>query len=147
MNDKYNKTYLGIDYGSRRIGVAKSDPTGLIASPLVTLEVKALGDALRQLRPLIDEYAPIGVIVGYPVHSDGSTSEKCREVDLFIRKLKETYSGPIHRVDESYSSQEAHAIVHAYGKQVRRYKKQIDQLAAVVILQRFLDSQATRQHR
>jgi putative Holliday junction resolvase len=136
-----HSTYLGIDYGERRIGVAKSDPTGLIASPVITLEVRSRADAIQQIMVLVREFEPDGLVVGYPVHDSGEKSDKCDEVDAFIARLAEQYRGPIHRMDESFSSQEAADIIHAHGKRVGRKKVRLDRLAAVVILQRFLDEQ------
>jgi len=130
---------LAIDYGSRRIGLARSDPTGLIASPIGTLEVKSKREALARLKKLIEEFAPSAIVVGYPLLASGDKSDKCFEIDRFIEQLAQRYSGPIHRVDEAHSSIEAHRIIHAHGKRVGRQKKRIDKLAAVIILQRYLD--------
>lgn len=138
----YDRTFLAIDYGERRIGIAKSDPTGLIASALTTLEVKSIDDALKQVRALIDEYQPNGLVIGYPLHTSGRPSQLSRLVDLFIGRLKEFYTSPIHKVDERYSSSEAADIVHAHGQRVGKDKKRLDRLAAVIILQRFLDEQS-----
>ncbi len=134
-----NRTFLGIDYGNRRIGVAKSDPTGLIAMSLMTLEVKSVQDALEQLGRVIEEYAPDGLVFGYPLYESGNKSKKCEEIDRFINKLTEVYTGPIHRTDERYSSVEAGGIIHAHGQRVGKDKRRIDRLAAVIILQRYLD--------
>ncbi len=139
MNDSYDKTFLGIDYGSRRVGISKSDPTGLIASPITTLVVKSESDCLNKLIALIDEYSPDGLVFGYPLHDSGDRSEKCEEIDKFITKVETRYDGPIHRCDERYSSVEAHAVIHAHGKRTGSNKARIDKIAAVIILQRFLD--------
>ena len=100
MSPSHNRTFIAIDYGSRRIGLAKSDPTGTIASALTTLEVKSPKDALAQLSAVIDEYAPDGLIIGYPVHKSGDKSEKCLEIDRFVEKLSSVFRGPIEKVDE-----------------------------------------------
>lgn len=139
MAPAYNRTFLGIDYGTRRVGIAKSDPTGLIASALTTLEVRSQMDAVEQVLALVDKYEPDGLVVGYPVHMSGDRSEKCREIDNFIAKLAGSYTGPIHRVDERFSSSEAADVIHAHGKKTGQDKKRLDRLAAVIILQRFLD--------
>lgn len=139
MTDQYDKIYIGIDYGERRIGVSRSDPTGLIASPIETLEVRSNQDAVERLGKIIDEHKPNGLVVGYPLHPSGDKTDKCKEIDAFIDMLSSRFPGPIYRVDESYSSQEAAAIIHAHGKRVGQDKKRVDQLAAVIILQRFLD--------
>jgi len=139
VNDKYDKTFIGIDYGNRRIGLAKSDPTGLIATGLKTLQVSSVKDAILQITKVIHEYNPNGLVVGYPLNSVGEKNQKCEEIDRFIRKLEAIYSGPIHREDERHSSEEAVDIIHKHGKRVGNNKGRIDRLAAVVILQRFLD--------
>jgi len=77
--------------------------------------------------------------VGYPLMPSGDISDKCREVDRFIERLAAFFGRPIYRVDERYSSVEAADVVHALGQKVGRDKRRLDRLAAVVILQRFLD--------
>lgn len=139
MTEPPNRTFIAVDYGRRRIGLAKSDPTGLIASALTTLETKSHRQALEALTRIIDEYRPVGLVVGYPLLASGDQSDLCVEIDAFIEKLKAVYEGPIYKVDEYGSSEEAAEIVHAHGKQAGRDKKRIDRLAAVVILQRYLD--------
>ncbi|MCX6833923.1 MAG: Holliday junction resolvase RuvX [candidate division Zixibacteria bacterium] len=136
-----DKTYLSIDYGLRRIGLAKSDPTGMIASALMTIEGKSEPEALKKLADVIAEVSPSALIVGYPLNDDGSINEACRRVDSFVEQLKSVYNGPIYRVDEFGTSEEAAEIVHAHGKKIGKKKAKIDRLAAVIILQRFLDEQ------
>jgi putative Holliday junction resolvase len=134
-----DKTYLGIDYGTRRIGIAKSDPTGLIASALTTIEVTGSKDAIDQISTIITEQEPSGLAIGYPLSLSGGKSGKCREVDRFIEQLRKIYGGPIHRVDERLSTAEAQRVLHAHGKKVGQDRTRLDRLAAVIILQRFLD--------
>lgn len=134
-----DKTIVAIDYGNRRIGLAKSDSTGVIASALETLEVKSDRDAVRAISKVIETCRPSAVVIGYPLLASGDRSDKCIEVDRFIEKLKKVYSGPVYKVDEHASSVEAAAIIHAHGKKVGQDKRRLDRLAAVIILQRFLD--------
>lgn len=139
MTETTDKTLIAIDYGRRRVGLAKSDATGTIASALTTLETKSHKKVLEELARIIDEYQPAGLVIGYPLLASGDRSDLCVEIDGFIGKLKAVFEGPIYKVDEYGSSEEAADIVHAHGKQAGRDKKRIDRLAAVVILQRFLD--------
>lgn len=139
MNEKYNRTFLAFDYGERRIGVAKSDPTGMIPSPLVTLEVNSINNALDKILLLIDEYEPNGLVFGYPLLRSGDKSEKCEKVDRFIEKLSDKTDLPIHRVNEYDTSNEAMAVIQAHGKKTGKNKARIDLLSAVIILQRFLE--------
>jgi len=144
MTEHPDKTILAIDYGNRRIGLAKSDALAMVASALTTLEVSSVRDALNQIAEVIGEYRPAELVIGYPELSDGRKSRKCEEVDRFIEKLASVYPGPITRVDEAYSSVEAASVIHAHGKRVGKDKKRIDRLAAVIILQRYLDEQHGR---
>jgi len=139
MSVSENRTFIAIDYGNRRVGLAKSDPTGTIASALATLEVKSPKDALAQLKAIIEEYLPDGLVIGYPLLKSGDKSKKCIEIDSFVAKLQDIYNGPIHKVDEHHTSQEATAVIHAHGKKSGKDKKRIDRLAAVIILQRYLE--------
>jgi len=139
MTESYNRTFLAFDYGSRRIGVAKSDPMGIIASALVTLEVKSQKEALVKIEELINEYEPNGIIFGYPLLRSGDKSDKCEEIDSFITRLEKLYTGKIYRVDEYSTSEEAAAIIQAHGIKSGKDKKRIDRLAAVIILERFLE--------
>lgn len=139
MADSTGKTYIAVDYGSRRIGIAKSDPTGLIASALTTIEVKSIRQAVAEVVRLLREYKPRGLVIGYPLLKSGDRSKKCEEVDRFINKVIAEYPIDVFRVDESYTSVEAADIIHAHGKRTGKDKRRIDRLAAVMILQRFLD--------
>jgi len=136
-----NRTFLAIDYGRKRVGLAKSDPMGVIASALETLEVKSMADTVAKVSAVIDEVEPDALVVGYPLLPSGDKSEMCAEVDRFVEKLKLNYAGPVHLVDEIYSSDQAKEIVKAHGSRVGKDKKRIDRLAAVMILQRYLDEQ------
>lgn len=141
MSHPHNRVFLGIDYGSKRIGISRSDPSGLIASAVTTLEVKSRNDALRQLQELIASSQPDGLVFGYPYLASGEKSAKCLEIDRFIELVSETYSGPVHRYDERYTSEDAIRVVVAHGKKSGKNKGRIDRIAAVLILQRFLDEQ------
>lgn len=121
--------------------MAKSDPTGTIASALKTIEVKSMSDAVKKVGGVIAEYSPVGIIIGYPVLASGEKSQKCLEVDGFVSKLAELYKGEIYKVDESWSSEEATGIVHAHGQKSGKDKGRLDRLAAVIILQRFLNGE------
>lgn len=139
MIERYDRTYLAFDYGERRIGVAKSDPTGMIPSPLLTLEVKSVKEALTKVLALIKEYEPNGLVFGYPLLRSGDKSEKCEKVDKFIEKLAAETSLPVYRVNEYDTSNEAMAVIKAHGKKTGKNKTKIDLLSAVIILQRFLE--------
>ncbi len=136
-----NQTHIGIDYGEKRIGIAKSDPTGLIASPYKTIVVKAINSALDEIVAIITETEAVGVVVGYPIAlaDGGNRGELCRKVDRFMERLRERYDGPMYTIDERFSSAEAENVIHGYNKKIGRDKGRVDRIAAAIILQKFLD--------
>ncbi len=131
--------YLSIDYGGRRVGVAISDPTGLIARPLATLTVTSDSDAIAQVSVLVREHEPAGVVVGLPISMSGNRSELTHKVEAFARKLKAAVTVPIYFEDERLSSYQAEQVLHAHGKRIKGNKDKIDRMAAAIILQSFLD--------
>ncbi len=139
MTSQYQRTFLAIDYGKRRIGLAKSDPLGIIASALETIEVKSRKDAVAKIGKAIADYEPNAIVIGYPVLASGSRSQMCDEIDRFIEELKTVWSGTIHKVDEDYSSGEAVELIKSTGKRTGKDKGKIDKMAALVILRRYLD--------
>ncbi len=141
VQKELDKTYLAIDYGSRRIGLAKSDPSGTIASALVTIEVKSLNEGVKKVVEVIEKHKPNAVVIGYPLLASGEMSLKCLEVDEFVDKIADLYKGEIYKVDESWTSAEAQDVIHAHGKRAGKKKARLDRIAAVIILQRFLDGE------
>jgi len=141
-----DKIYICFDYGEKRTGVALSDASALIASGYRAFTASGPKVAAREALSLLEEILPQGIVVGYPVAPDGgSAGERCAMVDTFIAELTKRTNLPIHRQDERESSSEARAIIHAHGKSVtakRRKAGTVDQIAAAIILQRWLDSPA-----
>jgi len=132
--------YLGIDFGLRRIGLAKSDPTGLIATAYKTIMYKSIKTAVAEIMADIEKFGIYGVVVGYPLASDGGNKgERCRMVDDFIERFQKNWRGPIYKIDERYSSSEAESMIHKHRKKIGRKKERVDRMAAAIILQRFLD--------
>lgn len=129
---------LGLDVGNRRIGVAVSDATKLIARPLGVIDRKT-EDALARLRALIAEHAPDEIVMGYPYHADGRVGEQARAVEAFAEVLRPAIDIPIRYHDERHSSQDARAIIA--DKKRKQQPVQDDAIAASVILQRYLDAQ------
>lgn len=136
------QVFLGIDYGERRIGLAKSDPSGLIASAYKTIIVKSASQGAKEIYVEIERLQVSGVVVGYPVAEDGGTTgERCLMVDNFLNCLRKYYQGPVYKIDERYSSAEAEKTLHIFRKKISRDKGRVDRIAAAIILQRFLDEQ------
>jgi putative Holliday junction resolvase len=132
--------YLGLDFGARRIGVAVSDGLGLTAQPVLTLERKRNPrDDLRSLARLARKYEVSGIVVGRPLHLSGDASPRSIKTEKFAEELGELSGLPIHLWDERLTTREAHRILYEAGHERQSHRKVVDQVAAVLILQSFLD--------
>ncbi len=139
--------YLGLDIGSRRIGVAVSDELGLTAQPVLTLERRSSRrEDLRSLARLCRRFGVIGIVVGNPVHLSGEPSPQATKTKAFAAELGELTGLPIHLWDERLTTHEAHQILYEAGHTRQEHRKVVDQVAAVLILQSFLDGKAASSH-
>jgi putative Holliday junction resolvase len=127
---------LGLDIGNRRIGVAVSDASKLIARPLCVIDRKH-EDASARLKALFAEYEPDEIVIGYPYRADGGVGEQAARVDAFVAELRALTQIPLTRFDERFSTAEAREIIA--GKKRTRQPEHDDAVAAAVILQRCLD--------
>jgi putative Holliday junction resolvase len=129
---------LGIDYGTRRVGIAYGDDLG-VATPLPAL---VAGDSDRRwhlLGALVRERRITDLVLGYPYNMDGSAGPKAREVDGFAARLTAAFGLPVHFVDERLTSYEAESTVAKKNRRGLRSSGVIDSRAATLILQDFLD--------
>ncbi|BCX03616.1 MAG: putative pre-16S rRNA nuclease [Candidatus Roseilinea sp.] len=127
---------LALDIGNRRIGVAVSDVTKLIARPLCVID-RTREDAIARVVALVAEHAADEVVVGLPLHADGNISEQARQVQAFVEALSPRLDVPIRWMDERYTTQDAKQILAETRR--RRQPDYDDAIAAAVILQRYLD--------
>lgn len=135
--------YLGLDVGSRRIGVAVSDELGLTAQPVLTLERHgSRRDALRSLARLCRRFAVAGIVVGNPLHLSGEVSPRAAKTQAFAAELGELTGLPIYLWDERLTTHDAHQILYQAGQPRQEHRKLVDQVAATLILQSFLDRNA-----
>jgi len=133
--------FLGLDIGSRRIGVAVSDELGLTAQPVLTLERRSSRrEDLRSLARLCRRFGVVGIVVGNPVHLSGESSPQAARTQAFAAELGELTGLPIHLWDERLTSHEAHQILYQAGHARQTHRKVVDQVAATLILQSFLES-------
>jgi len=132
---------LGIDYGDARVGVAISDELGMLAHPLETIAVKDT-DPVARVAQLVKERGADPVIVGLPRNMDGSHGPSAEKARAFADKLRETAGCTVRLWDERLTTVAAQKALHAAGKNARQSKSLIDQAAAVIILQGWLDAQA-----
>jgi putative holliday junction resolvase len=137
---------LGIDVGTVRVGVAMSDATGTLASPVETLQRAKDGSDLDRLAALVVEHEVTEVVVGEPRHLSGASGASAQDADAYARALVGRISAdvPVHMIDERLSTVSAASSLRASGVDSRRQRPVIDQAAAVVILQSYLDARASR---
>jgi putative Holliday junction resolvase len=131
---------LGIDYGSKRIGVAICDELGITAYGIATIIRRNRKQVIEALAELLKQYGVEKIVIGYPVRLDGTTGIQCEKVDTFSQVLKTEFSLPVIKWDETLTTKEAEGIL--FEAQVRRGKKKklVDQLAATLILRGYLAS-------
>ncbi len=133
---------LGIDYGERRIGLAVSDPTGMIAQPLPTLTRRAgKRPPVQAVAELARTWQVAALVLGLPLTLAGDESDWTRETRAFGDKLSERTGLPVHYIDERMTSVRAERAVRSLGlrRAQREDKARVDAAAAVLILQAFLD--------
>jgi putative Holliday junction resolvase len=130
---------LGLDVGSKTIGLAVSDPLGITAQGLETLRRKNKRTDFQRLEQLIREYAITEFVVGYPKRLSGAISAQTGKVDLFAEELRQRFALPVHLWDERLTSVEANRLLRESEMSIRRRGEVVDRLAAVLILQGFLD--------
>jgi putative Holliday junction resolvase len=133
---------LGLDVGSKTIGMAVSDELEIVASTLATLKRKGMEQDLRQLIAVIAEQDVGAIVVGLPKNMNGSLGPSAEMVLQLVEELKRTVAQPVITWDERLSTVAAEkALLEAHMSRKKR-KKVIDQVAAVLILQGYLDSRA-----
>jgi putative holliday junction resolvase len=137
--------YLGLDVGNRRVGVAVSDELGLTAQPVLTLERKANARAdLRSLARLARRFGVAGIVVGLPLHLSGGESPQAKKTRAFAGELGKLTELPIYFEDERLTTEAAHAVLYEAGRKRQTHRRVVDQVAAVVILEGFLERQGRR---
>lgn len=132
---------IGIDYGRRRTGVATSDPLGIFATALDTVDSTKL---IEYLKNYTQKERIVHFVVGYPVNMDGKPSEAQADVDVFLKQLEKAFPGvPVTLEDERFTSVLAHRAMIDGGMKAkdRRDKASVDRISAAIILQSYLDRQ------
>ena len=137
---------LGLDVGARRIGIAVSDPLGITAQGVSTLHRRNRRYDLAELRKLLAEYEVLEIVVGNPLRMSGQAGTQAEKMIEFARQLEQAFSLPVHLWDERLSTAEAHRLLDETGIRDSRRKQVIDKMAAVLILQSFLDARAANSH-
>lgn len=131
---------LGLDVGSKRIGVAGCDGTGLIATGLTTIERKSFEQDVWEFRELVEQRQVQILVIGLPYTMNGTLGFQARQVQKYARRLSAALELPIEYVDERLSSVEAEQLLQAQNRSPSRHKALIDRKAAAIILQQWLDA-------
>lgn len=137
---------LGLDLGERTIGVALSDPGRILAGGVETIRRSSLEKDLQRLAEIVTANAVKAIVLGYPKNMNGSIGPRALLVQSFADKLAETFPDfDIFLWDERLSTVAAEKVLVAADMRRAKRKKVIDKMAAVVILQNFLDSRGKKQ--
>jgi len=131
---------LAIDHGTKRMGIAISDPSGMIALPLEFIPAEPFAPFLERLKQLIVEKEVDMILVGMPRNMDGSYGPAAAKVQEFVAVLKETIAIPIKTWDERLTSAQANRMLVQADVRRKDRKEKVDKAAAAILLQSFLDS-------
>lgn len=130
---------MGIDYGTRRVGVAISDELKLIAQGLETIEYLDEPTLLKRLKTLVQSYDVERVVLGYPLSLTGSITQSAQTVAGFAARLSSEIGLPVELIDERLSSVQAQKIIRERGRTPSRNRPLIDKVSAILLLQAYLE--------
>jgi putative Holliday junction resolvase len=133
---------LGLDVGSKTIGMAVSDPLGITAQGLKTMRRQNKRLDFGQLADVIREYEVKEIVVGYPLRMSGLEGTQSQKMQFFADDLRRRFPLPVHLWDERLSSAEANRVLRDSEMSIKRRGEVVDRLAAVLILQSWLDTRA-----
>lgn len=133
------KRLLGVDAGRVRVGVALSDPLGMIAQPLEVIDRKR-DDPFKRIATLVAEHEVEGIVVGLPSRLDGSSGEAVQAIERFVEKLRQKVTVPIELWDERMTTALAERTLIDAGVRREARRERIDKVAAALILQSYLDA-------
>ncbi len=130
---------LALDYGTKRIGLAVSDPTLALARPLPFVDALPFVKVVARLKEIAKAEKVHLLVVGLPRNLDGSYGETARNVQAFVAQLRRSLTTPVETFDERLSTVQASRQLHEAGRDSRAQRSRIDSVAAAVILQAYLD--------
>ena len=134
---------LGLDVGSRRIGIAVSDPLGITAQGLETLQRRNKRTDLAALERVIRAYSVKEIVVGLPLRMSGAEGIQSDKMQLFAEDLRKRFRLPVHLWDERLTSAEANRLLRETELSIEKRAKAVDRMAAVLILQGWMEGRAT----
>lgn len=133
---------LAIDYGARRMGLAVSDPLGITAQGLPTLERRNKRADFARLERTLREFEITEIVLGNPLRMSGEVGSQSQKVAGFAEELRFRFQLPVHLWDERLSSAEANRVLREAELSIRKRAQAVDRMAAVLILQSFLQARS-----
>ena len=130
---------LGIDYGTVRIGLALSDPIGILATPLSFLDNNSPSQVISAITGLIETHQITGLVIGMPRNMDGTYGPSAQKVRDFIAQIQKSISLPITPIDERLTTAQASKQLSGIGLNQKQLRKKVDSSSACLILQQYLD--------
>jgi putative Holliday junction resolvase len=131
---------LGLDVGSKTIGLAVSDPLGITAQGLETMRRQNRRQDFEYLERILREYEISEIVVGYPLRMSGMEGTQGEKMQLFAEELRKRFRLPVHLWDERLTSAEANRVLRDSEMSIKRRGEVVDRLAAVLILQGWMDA-------
>jgi putative Holliday junction resolvase len=131
---------LGLDVGSRRIGIAISDPLGLTAQGLPTLQRQNKRLDFEQLARIISDYQISEIVVGYPLRLSGMEGIQSEKMQLFAEELRKKFGLPVHLWDERLTSTQANRLLRETDLSIKKRGQAVDRMAAMLILQNWMEA-------
>jgi putative Holliday junction resolvase len=135
---------LGLDVGSKRIGLAISDPLGITAQGLETLHRRNKRADFAQLDEVIREYQVAEIVIGLPLRMTGGEGIQAEKMQIFADEIRRRFRLPVHLWDERLSSVQANRLLRETDMSIKRRGEVVDQMAAVLILQSWMDAKGSR---
>ena len=139
-----SETVLAFDFGEKRIGIAVGDLAVRIAHPLTTIDAEENAARFKKIGAVIAEWGPVRLIVGLPMHADGTEHEVSRLARRFAQRLEGRFGIPTSLVDERFTSRTAETRLRESGTRAPTIGKSLDAAAAQEILQSYFESDAGR---
>ena len=136
------KRYLGVDLGTKKVGLAMSDPLNIIASAFDTIDWKGKKAFVNDVNKLIEEYNIGSIIFGLPLTLDGNESKKTLEIRELVEFFRTQFPEDlfIDFEDEAFTSEDAKTILRQMGKKPKDHRKRVDQIAAQLILTSYMET-------
>ncbi len=131
---------LGLDVGSRTIGLAVSDPLGITAQGLQTIRRKNKRTDFAQLAQIVKDYSVAEIVVGYPLRLSGAEGTQSEKMQLFAEELRKRFELPVHLWDERLTSSQANRLLREMELSIKKRGQAVDRMAAVLILQNWMEA-------